>query len=428
MSSDDRPVHDPDAEYGMFYRDRSGGTMGLSDARDPPGRDLEITDVQTTVVDGNYRWVLVRVYTDAGVTGTGEAYWGDGVADAIHGMAPHLVGENPLDVDRLYEHLIQRTSGQGSIAGTIVTAVSGIEIALHDIAGKVHRAPAYQLLGGKYRDTVRVYCDTHAGEHAEAVGDGDLDPAEMYSPESYVAAAEEVTGEGWDALKFDLDFPSPDVKDRANRYLRHPHVDAMVDVVAAVTESVDDDVDVAFDLHWSFSGDSATRLATELEPYDVWWLEDPVPPENVEVQREVTKSTSTTIGTGENRYRKYGERQLLQRQATDVIHPDMPKVGGMRETRKIADLADLYHTPVGLHNVSSPLGTMAAAHVATAIPNFLALEYHARDVEWWADVVEEPIIEEGRIRIPERPGIGVTLDMDVVAEHMAPGETLFDEE
>jgi gluconate/galactonate dehydratase len=113
----------------------------------------------------------------------------------------------------------------------------------------------------------------------------------------------------------------------------------------------------------------------------VWWLEDPVPPENVAVHREVTGSTSTTIASGENRYRKEGKRVLLERQAVDVVHPDMPKTGGMRETRKIADLADLYSIPVALHNVSSPLATVAAAHVGASIPHFLALEYHSRDVD-----------------------------------------------
>jgi gluconate/galactonate dehydratase len=411
----------------MYFRDRSARTMGIEDARYPPSRDVEITDVQTTVVGGNYQWIFVRVYTDTGVTGTGEAYWGDGVASAINGLSKHIVGENPLDIDRLTSHLIERAAGQGSIAGTIVTAISGIEIALHDLAGKIHAMPAYQLLGGKYRDSVRVYCDTHAGEHPESLGTSELTPEEIYSPEGYVRAAEEVVSEGFDALKFDLDVPSSHVKDRANRYLRHPEVDNMVDIVSAVTESLDDDVDVAFDLHWTWSGDSASRLAKKLEPYDVWWLEDPVPPENIEVHREVTRDTATTMAAGENRYRKHGHRRLIEEQAVDMVHPDLPKIGGMHETRKIADLADSYYMPIGLHNVSSPLGTVAGVHVAASIPNFVALEYHARDVTWWADLVEAPVIEDGYIDVPEAPGLGVTLDMDVVEEHMVEGETLFDE-
>lgn len=427
MSPDANDGSASDEEYAMYFRDRSERTMGIENPRRPAHRDIEITDVQTTVVGGNYQWIFVRVYTDAGITGTGEAYWGDGVTDAIDGLSEHLIGENPLDIDRLTSHLIERAAGQGSIAGTIVTAISGIEIALHDVAGKVHELPAYQLLGGKYRDDVRIYCDTHAGEHPEAIDSSELSPEEIYSPDGYVRAAKEVVAEGFDALKFDLDVPSSHVKDRANRYLRHPEVDHMVDLVSAVTEAVDSDVDVAFDLHWTWSADSANRLAKKLEPYDVWWLEDPVPPENIDVHREVTRGTTTTIAAGENRYRKHGHRRLIDQHAVDMVHPDLPKIGGMRETQKIADLADTYYMPIGLHNVSSPLGTMAGVHVAAAIPNFVALEYHAREVEWWSDLVEGPVIEDGYIEVPEEPGLGVTLDMDVVAEHMEDGETLFDE-
>ena len=189
---DYRNLHDPNAEYTM--RDLSAETMGATRDR-PGGRDIEITDVQTTIVDGNYPWVLVRVYTDAGLVGTGESYWGAGEAEIIERMAPFLVGENPLDIDRLYEHLIQKMSGEGSIAGKVVSAISGIEIALHDVAGKALEVPAYQLLGGKYRDAVRVYCDCHAGDESE--------------PSSNAEEAERVVSElGYDALKFDLDVAS----------------------------------------------------------------------------------------------------------------------------------------------------------------------------------------------------------------------------
>jgi L-alanine-DL-glutamate epimerase and related enzymes of enolase superfamily len=185
-------LRDPNAEYTM--RDLSAETMGVNTKRGG-GRDVEVTDVQTTMVDGNFPWTLVRVYTDAGVAGTGEAYWGAGVPELIDRMTPFLVGENPLDVDRLYEHMIQKMSGEGSIAGPTVSAVAGVEVALHDLAGKLLEVPAYQLLGGKYRDEVRVYCDCHAGDEAD--------------PASNAAEAERVVEElGYDALKFDLDVES----------------------------------------------------------------------------------------------------------------------------------------------------------------------------------------------------------------------------
>jgi len=330
-------------------------------------------------------------------------------------MKPFIVGENPLDIDRLYEHLVQKMSGEGSISGKVISAISGIEIALHDAAGKLLDVPAYQLVGGKYRDEVRVYCDLHTENEAD--------------PQACAAEAERVVENfGYDAIKFDLDVPSGHEKDRANRHLRNPEIDHKVDIVEATTEAVGDKADVAFDCHWSFTGGSAKRLAEALEEYDVWWLEDPVPPENHDVQEEVTKSTTTPIAVGENVYRKHGQRTLLEPQAVDIVAPDLPRVGGMRETRKIADLADMYYIPVAMHNVSSPIGTMASAHVGAAIPNSLALEYHSYELGWWEDLVEEDnLIEEGRMEIPEEPGLGLTLNLDAVGEHMVEGETLFDE-
>jgi gluconate/galactonate dehydratase len=404
-------LHDPNAEYTM--RELSDESMGVTRERGG-GRDVEITDVQTTMVDGNFPWTLVRLYTDAGVVGTGEAYWGAGVPELIERMKPFVIGENPLDIDRLFEHLVQKMSGEGSIEGVTVTAIAGIEVALHDLAGKVLDVPAYQLLGGKYRDTVRVYCDCHTESEAD--------------PEACADEAERVVEElGYDALKFDLDVPTGFEKDRANRHLRPAQIRHKVDIVEQVTERVKADADVAFDCHWTFSAGSAKRLAEAIEPYDVWWLEDPVPPENLEVQEAVTKSTTTPITTGENRYRVTEERRLIENQAVDIIAPDMPKVGGMRETRKVADVANQYYVPVAMHNVSSPVATMASAHVAAAIPNSLAVEYHSYELGWWGDLVEENVIEDGSITVPEEPGLGVTLDMDAVEEHMVDGETLFDE-
>ncbi len=402
-------ISDPNAEYTM--RNLSAETIDLTDDRG--ARDVRITDVQTTMVDGNYPWILVRVYTDAGVVGDGEAYWGGGDTAIIDRLRTFIVGENPLDIDRLSEHMIQKLSGEGSISGKVISAISGIEIALHDAAGKILDVPAYQLLGGKYRDRVRVYCDCHAGDESE--------------PESNAAEAERVVSElGYDALKFDLDVPSGHERDRINRHLSGPEIRHKVEIVEAVTNRVGDQADVAFDCHWSFSAGSAKRLANALEPYDIWWLEDPIPPENHDVQRTITQETATPIAAGENVYRTHGHRRLLE-ESVDIIAPDVPKVGGMRETMKIANLADLYYIPLAMHNVSSPIATMASAHVGCAIPNSLAVEYHSYQLGWWEDLVEEDIITDGRIRVPERPGLGVTLDFDAVSAHMVEGETLFDE-
>ena len=409
MSRDYRSLRDPNAEY--TTRDLSAEAMGATAPRGP--RDVKITDVQTTMVDGNFPWTLVRVYTDAGAVGTGEAYWGAGVPELVERMTPFLVGENPLDIDRLFEHLVQKTSGEGSIEGVTVTAISGIETALHDVAGKLLEVPAYQLLGGRYRDDVRVYCDCHTEQGATAAACAD--------------EAERVVNElGYDALKFDLDVPSGHQMDRANRHLRPGEIRHKAEIVEAITERVGSRADVAFDCHWSYAAGSAKRLANAVEPHDVWWLEDPIPPENLEVQADVTDSTLTPIATGENRYRVTEHRRLLENGAVDIVAPDLPKVGGMRETRKIADAANQYYVPVAMHNVASPVGTMASAQVGAAIPNALAVEFHSYELPWWSDLIEESVIENGYITVPEEPGLGVTLDMDAVAEHMVEGEELFD--
>jgi L-alanine-DL-glutamate epimerase-like enolase superfamily enzyme len=403
-------LSDPNATYTM--RDLSTDTMELS--ADQSILDAEITDVQTTMVDGNYPWILVRIYTDAGVAGTGESYWGGGDTSVIDRMKPFLLGENPIDIDRLYEHLIQKMSGEGSVSGKVISAISGVEIALHDVAGKLLGVPAYQLLGGKYRDSVRAYCDCHTEEEAD--------------PEACAAEAERVVDElGYNAIKFDLDVPSGHERDRANRHLNPLEIEHKVELVEAVTERVRGQAEVAFDCHWTYSADSAKRLARALEKYHIWWLEDPVPPENHDVQRTVTEHSSTPIATGENVYRTHGQRQLIEEEAVDILTPDIPKVGGLREGMKIANLADMYHVPVAMHNVSSPVGTMASAHLGAAIPNFLAVEYHSYQLDWWEDLIEETVIDEGSISVTPEPGLGLTLDLDTVETHMVDGEELFDE-
>lgn len=387
-------------------------------------RDVTITDVQTTRVAGNFEWTLVRVYTDAGVTGTGEVVLGP-KADEYIDYAKHIIiGENPVDIDARCTELFDRLAHHGAMNGIGVTAISGIDIALHDLTGKLLGVPAYQLIGGKHREEVRVYCDSHAGDHLHEVDpDDEYDP---YSPTAYADAAVEVVEDGFDALKFDLDATDRYEIDMKNKHLNARAIEYRKNIVEAVTERVGDRADIAFDCHWSWSGDSVRRLATAIEPYRVWWLEDTVPPENHDVQIQVTRETNTTIAAGENVYRVEGARRLVENGGVDILHPDVPKTGGMLETKKMADMAKAYYIPLALHNVSSPIGTMAGAHVAAASSNFLAMEYHARDVGWWNDLVGEKLVEQGRIAVPDDPGLGVTLDLDVVEEHLAEDETLFD--
>ena len=389
---------------------------------------MKITKVRTAVLAGNFPWVLVRVETDQGVTGLGEAYWGAGVAELVHRAGSLIVGEDPVNIGKLMFLMERCLSGEGSQGGATVTAMSGIEIALWDLVGRIHQAPISTFFGGRFRDKVRVYADCHAGE--------------THDPASYAATARAVVEEGYTALKFDLDNDNPHTFDVSqdphprrqwvepyNRRIGSAELRWMVDVVCAVREAVGPDALLAFDCHWKFNTPDAIRLAQALEPFDLAWLEDPVPPINIPVQREVQRATKTPICTGENLYRLDGYRELIETQAVRIVAPDIPKMGGLMEYKKVADLCAAYYLPTAPHNVASPIGTVAGAQVCAAVPNFLCIEYHAHEVDWWSDLVDgDPPIREGFIALGDRPGHGLTLNEDVAKAHVAPRHSYFGDE
>lgn len=386
---------------------------------------MEITNVSTAVIAGNFPWVLVRVETDAGITGLGEAYWGAGVAELVHRAKPLLIGEDPTNIGRLYDIMLRCLSGEGSQGGATVTAISGIEIALWDLMGRAHNLPISTFFGGRFRDKIRIYADCHAGATPD--------------PESYAEKARNVVAAGFTALKFDLDTPNPytlDITDDPhprrrwfepfNRVIGSEELRWMVDVVRAVRAAVGPSIMVGMDAHWKFGVNDAIRLAQALEPFDLLWLEDPVPPENIEAQRHVTHSTRTPICTGENLYRGQGFRELIEKQAARIIAPDIPKMGGLLEAKKVADHADLYYIPLAPHNVASPIGTVAAGHVCAAMKNFLVMEFHAADVPWWGDLTDGGgAIVDGFIHLTDAPGHGLTLNEDVARAHLKPGSSFF---
>ncbi|HEV2528072.1 MAG TPA: mandelate racemase/muconate lactonizing enzyme family protein [Thermomicrobiales bacterium] len=391
---------------------------------------MKITSVETAVVEGNYDWVLVRIHTDAGVTGLGEAYWGAGVQELVEKCVPMLIGEDPRNIGKIVEGLVRRMSGAGSQGGATVTAISGIEIALWDLVARSLDTPISTLFGGRFREKIRIYADCHAGDDE--------------TPESWAEKAREVKAQGFTAMKFDLDVYNP-FKDKHdiseglmaqrmhwmepyNRTISSQEREWMVACVAAVKEVTGTEIMLAMDLHWKFNVGDAIKLARELERFDLLWLEDPVPPENIEAHAEVQRNTKTPICTGENLYRKNQYRPLIEQQAVRIIAPDIPKMGGLLEAKKVADHADQYFIPIAPHNVSSPIGTVAAAHVCAAMSNFLVMEFHANDVPWWGSLVDgDPPIKDGFIHLTEAPGHGLTLNEDVAREHAKPGTRFFGE-
>ncbi len=388
---------------------------------------MKITDVRTAVIKGNFPWVLVRVMTDEGITGLGEAYWGAGVNELVHRARPLIIGEDPRNIGKIYELLVRCLSGEGSQAGATVTAISGIEIALWDLLGRALNTPISTFFGGRFRDRIRIYADCHGGDTEE--------------PASYAARARSVVDAGFSAIKFDLDNANSYTRDISddphtrrhwvepyNRTIGTAEREWMVAVTAAVREEVGPEIMLAMDCHWKFAVTDVIQLARALEPFDLLWLEDPIPPENIDAQVRVSRSTSVPICTGENLYRKHGYRELIEKQAVSIIAPDIPKMGGLMEAKKVADHADTYYIPIAPHNVASPIGTVAAAHVCAAMSNFLVMEFHAHDVPWWGDLVHGgPVIRDGFIHLNDRPGHGLELNDEVARAHVVPGTSYFGE-
>lgn len=392
------------------------------------GRNIEITGIETCVVEGNFDWNIVKIQTDTGVTGIGESYRGGSVVDIMHYMEKFLVGENPLDVERLFRRMVQETSGHSGTTGKVVTAATGIEIALWDIAGKLLDVPVYQLLGGKYRDRVRLYCDCHAGEAYEVDhGYTDFGGEEIYAPDAYAETAREVLDLGFTALKFDLDTPIDNEPDPFNGRLSNAAIQHKVETVEAIRDEIGYEVDLAFDCHWDYSFDSGKRLARKLEPYDLMWLEDVLPPENMDAQRELSRAVNVPLATGENRFRVHELSQLVEEYAVDILTPDPSTCGGLAETKAIANRAEENYMIISPHNVCGPIGTMACVHLGASIPNFDVLEYHALEVDWWDDLAmnSDPLIEDGHIEVPETPGLGVELNEEVAKEHAKGEGTMF---
>ena len=358
---------------------------------------MKITHVGAVLLSP-FPWVLIKVRTDAGLVGIGEAYHGAGVHQIAvdERLTRAVIGQDPRNVDKLFRDMMGSMSASGFYQGAVMSAISGIEMALWDITGQAMGAPIWQLLGGKFRDSIRLYSDCHAGD-SDAIA-------------SWVEKAKEVEGRGFDAIKFDID-PRPSRRDAYNRGISNEDIGFFVEVVTAIREALHSNTDLAIDAHWRYTPNDILKVAHAFENLNLLWLEDPIPPENIDAMAKVTAATRTPICTGENFYSRFGFRDLIQAQAADIVSPDLAKAGGLLEGRRIADLADLYYIPVSPHNICGPVGTVAACHVCAAVPNFQVLEFHHLDNEVWNTLtVERDLIQDGHIAVPTRPGLGVSVD------------------
>jgi galactonate dehydratase len=388
---------------------------------------MRISDIQVSIVKGNFDWVIIAVHTSNGLVGIGEGFAGVGVKEMVLKLKNTLIGEDPTEINKLYIKMYNFWLAHGFIASAGIGAVSGIEAALWDILGKYYKAPIYKLIGGKLRDRIKVYADCHAGE-GKIKDHGFYKLEGEFTPEAFAEKAKKVKDKGFKALKFDIDLPleyRPEPYSRITSYEELKHIEKLISVLRDV---VGENFDLAVDCHWRFDVSDAVKLSRILEPYNLVWIEDPLPPENIDALAKVTRKSKVPICVGEHYFTRHGFREILIKQAADIIGLDVQKVGGIIEAVRVADMASTYYVTIAPHNLSSPIGTFASVHVCAVIPNFHSLEFHSESLEWWDDIVKasKPIIKDGYIEVPSKAGLGIEPNLDVIKEHLAEGEKMFD--
>lgn len=388
--------------------------------------DLKITDLRLAVVAANYDYPILRIDTNQGVYGIGEVRDAGHKENALQ-FKSVLLGQNPCNVDMIFR-AIKRFGNWGREGG----GVSGLEIALWDLVGKVYGVPCYQFLGGKYRDKVRIYADTPA-------------PAES-TPAGY---AERIKGRlalGLTFIKYDIrpdlfestpggtvGQPTQHEYELGKRWRAPGHgfgtrftdiaIAQAVEVTAAVREAVGWGVSICTDHfgHGYMTAKEVIRLGHALEPYGLAWIEDPMPWWDVDGHKQVTDAINVPTAAGEELYLWDGFREMIEKRAVDIIHPDLLTSGGMLETKKIADYAERYGIPTALHFAGSPIAFMANLHTAAAIPSFVALEHHGLDLPFWESLVTglpAGYMQGGYVAVPETPGLGVDLNYEGIEANL----------
>jgi galactonate dehydratase len=353
---------------------------------------LKITDIKTFLVGaGGRNYCFVKVETDQGIHGIGEAYSAgpdEATVATIHDFKSWLIGQDPRNVEHLWSMMYNFTRFPGGLV--VNSAMSGIEHALWDIAGKAAGLPVYMLLGGKVRDRIRLYQSAGGGE-----------------PQQVAERAKQLVEKyGYTAIKMQPHPPS------GNKLLYNQVTRAAGQRVKAVREALGPDVDIGVDVHAKFFEVSrAARVAREIEPYNPMWLEEPIRPENVDAMAKLSDRVNIPLASGECNYTKYEFQKILAAQALDVIQPDICCCGGVLEMKKIAAMAEAYYVMVAPHNPMGPLATTVNVHFAASTPNFFILEYHPDDTAPRKDLLKEPLmVKNGYIELPTKPGYGVELN------------------
>ncbi len=360
---------------------------------------MKVTAIKTHICHA-YRcnWVFVKVLTDEGLYGVGEATLEMReltVAQACQELERYLVGKDPHNIEAFWHDTYRDAYWRGG--AVLMSALSAVEMALWDIKGKALGVPVYQLLGGKVRDRVPCYAN------------GWFAPAK--TPDEFAEKARAAVAQGFRGLKWDP-FGS------AYMNLTKPEMSKALACIRAVVEAVGPEVDILIEGHGRFNVPTAVRIGRALEEFDITWFEEPLPPDNPEGLAEVKRRIRVPVAGGERLYSRYDYRSYLNLGCTDFIQPDVSHAGGIMELRKIAAMAEAYHIPVCPHNPSGPVANAATLQLAACVPNFYLLETMASDVPYRGRISTESIrFEAGSMLIPDAPGLGIDIDEAAIAEY-----------
>ncbi len=387
---------------------------------------MKITDVRTWAVAnppphrGGPCWVFLRLTTDNGLHGYGEAY---GVPFSprvtcrmIEDVAEqHVIGADPFRIETLWRRIYSRAYGQHP-DHALMGVLSGLEIACWDVIGKALDQPVYNLLGGQVNETLRSYTYLYPPTAAEADSDDPLEIANIFGdPEAGPQRAAEYVAMGFTALKYDPIMPMGSFDPRQLSLQALDNAELMT---RNMREAVGSRCDLLIGTHGQPTASAAIALAKRLEPFHPLWFEEPVPPENIAEMARVARATSIPVATGERLATKYEFAPLLQAQAAATIQPALARVGGLLEAKKIAGMAEAHYVSIAPHLYCGPMEAAANIQIGTCSPNFLIQESIERFDGFYAEILKEPIIwQEGRIIPPTAPGIGVELDEEVAEAH-----------
>ncbi|NND34073.1 MAG: mandelate racemase/muconate lactonizing enzyme family protein [Saprospiraceae bacterium] len=374
---------------------------------------VKITDIKTMMLNGPRTYTLVKVETDAGISGVAEAYGspGLGVREAIHGLRERFIGQDPLQIDRLYTGY-RYTDGS---AHAQQRAMSGIEMALWDLAGKVLDVPTHTLLGGKFRDRVRLYDHHVPKDYNDKIACKDWADAVKERPN------------GISIHKFGVPrtTASNDIGyDPSNRLLSSKGLSMLIDGYQNARDALGWEHDIMIGCHWEFDLRTSIDLAKGLESIKPLWLEDPLPVAYSESWKRLSLMSPVPICTGENWMRRADALPFIENSAIDIVHPDLRNSGGFLENKRLADLADLHFLPTANHNTGSIINGMATVNWAASIRDYLACETIFFDGGWMDDVIvhDKPLCQNGFVEVTDKPGLGIELDPDVVRAHLVEGE------